>query len=156
MTSVSCTLPRRQIPATLVTRPVTVLSNDASAGNVKVPWHLTPLIGAQNIRECQRAEALLYAEIRLLDFGIVAQHGDRAFANDSARFHDVAAVGDGESREDVLLDEEHGDALLADLDQHGEELIDHHRSESEAHLVDGEELGRGHQRARDGAHLLLA
>ena len=70
---------------------------------------------------------------------------------------DVAAVGDLEREVDVLLDEEHAaPALLCELADDGQELLDDQRREPEAELVEEQQLRPARERARDREHLLLA
>src|SRR5947209_1174373 len=76
--------------------------------------------------------------------------------DDAPGLHDIAAVGDTEGGEDVLLDEKHGHAFPAYVGQHAQKLVDDDGGETEAHLVDHEKPRRRHQRAAERAHLLLA
>ena len=64
------------------------------------------------------------AEIELGDHRIVGEAGGRAFMRDAAFDQDDGAVGDGERRLHVLLDQHDGDALRVDLLQPGEDLRD--------------------------------
>jgi hypothetical protein len=72
------------------------------------------------------------------------------------RFHDVAPVRDAEGINDVLLDNQDGQAPLADFLHFGEYLLDDLRSQAERRLVEHEQSGLVHQPAGDRHHLLLA
>src|SRR6267143_2695013 len=85
----------------------------------------------------------LHPEVGLTDFRVVLLLGDGALPDDAAGLHHVTAVRHAEGSEDVLLNQEDRDALLADLAEHAEELIHHHWSQAQAHLVDREEFRGG-------------
>ena len=80
----------------------------------------------------------------------------RAGHGDAAGLEDVAAVGDLQRAEGVLLDEEHGDVERLHALHHVEDLGDEDRGEAHRRLVEQEARGAAHQRAGDGEHLLLA
>jgi len=65
-------------------------------------------------------------------------------------------VGEGHSALRALLDEEHDDAALADLQQDVEDDVHDRRGEPERRLVEEQDVGRGEERARDRELLLLA
>ena len=56
----------------------------------------------------------------------------------------------------VLLDEEHGHSVGVDRPYRLEDAPHEHRCQAERRLVEHEQSGPRHQRAADGAHLLLA
>ena len=62
----------------------------------------------------------LQAEVGGADLVVAEEVGGGAVHGDAAVFDDVAAVGDGEAVDDVLLDDEDGDAALADVLDTGE------------------------------------
>ena len=71
--------------------------------------------------------------------------------------HDVAAVGELERVEGVLLDQEDGQLLVGvELPDGGENLPRDQRREPERRLVEQQQPRPAHQRARDRQHLLLA
>ena len=73
-----------------------------------------------------------------------------------ARLEHVATVGDVERHQGVLLDEQDRRALLVDLDDDLEDLLDEDRREPHRRLVEQEQVRLRHQRPPDRAHLLLA
>ena len=75
---------------------------------------------------------------------------------DAADFEQIGAVDDLEHLLDVLLDDEHGEALCADAAHELEDLLDDERREARRGLVHQQHLRLRHQRAADRAHLLLA
>src|SRR5262249_46182307 len=96
-------------------------------------------------------------EIELLDVGVLPQRVRTALQHDATRLHDVAVLGDGQGQRRVLLDEQHGEALLLvhalyDL----EDLLDQHGGQPQRRLVQQHHAGGRHQRAADDEHLLLA
>ena len=62
------------------------------------------------------------SEVRLADVVVGEEVGALPLEDDPAVLEDVGAVGDGEGLEDVLLDEENGDARLVDLADDAEDL----------------------------------
>src|SRR5262249_58982447 len=76
---------------------------------------------------------------------------------DAAVDHDIAAVGELERVEGVLLDQEHGELLLLveRLDRL-EDLPRDERGQAQRGLVEEKQAGAAHERARDREHLLLA
>ena len=71
-------------------------------------------------------------------------------------FEKVGPVGDLQHLGDVLLDDEYRVALRPDAPDELEHLLHDHRREPHRGLVEEHELRRAHQRAANGAHLLLA
>ena len=65
-------------------------------------------------------------------------------------------VGQVESREHVLLDEQDGEAGPIDLAQHFGDPLDDTRRQAERELVDHEQTRPRHQAAADRAHLLFS
>ena len=105
-----------------------------------------------------RLHGALVAEVaRLEQLGVLAQLGRVARGDDLAVSEDVAAVGDPERGEDVLLDEQHGHApLVGDLTDRREQLLDDDRRQPEAHLVEHHHLRVGDEGPGECQHLLLA
>jgi hypothetical protein len=68
----------------------------------------------------------------------------------------VQLVGDRLGKLHVLLDQQDGDALVAQQADHAGELAHHQRGKALARLVEQQYLGIGYQRASDRQHLLLA
>ena len=73
-----------------------------------------------------------------------------------AGFEQVGAVDQFEHLLHVLLDDQHGEALRPDAADQVEDLLHGERRETGRRLVHQQELGVGHQRPADRAHLLLA
>ena len=96
------------------------------------------------------------AEVGGLDRRVLGELGAGALADDLARLEDVGAVGPLERLGGVLLDEQHGGALLVDLRDDVEDLLDELGRQPHRRLVQQQQLRVGHQRAADGQHLLLA
>src|SRR5204863_10202369 len=88
---------------------------------------------------------------------VVELVGGAAFEGDLAVDDDVAAVGDADGLVEVLLGHQHGQliALLQFLDLL-DRALDEDRRQADRRLVDQQDLGRRHQGARKGQHLLLA
>ena len=82
--------------------------------------------------------------------------GAGALGGDPPGAQHIATVGDLERAQGVLLDDEDGAALLAQLDEQVEDRVDHHRGEAERRLVEQDEAGVAHQRPGDGELLGLA
>ncbi len=73
---------------------------------------------------------------------------------DAPGAHHVGAVGEAEDA-GVLLDQEEGRALLAQADQHLEQLQHEVGRQAEGQFVDHDHPRAGHQRPADREHLLL-
>src|SRR5438067_10355985 len=88
---------------------------------------------------------------------VVELVGGAAFEGDLAVDDDVAAVGNADGLDEVLLRHQHRQlvTVLQFLDLL-DRALDENRGETDRRLVDQEDLGRRHQRARQGQHLLLA
>src|SRR4029077_14319723 len=87
----------------------------------------------------------------------VEQFGAGAGKRDQAVDHDIAAVGELERMEGVLLDQKHGEAVLGvELSDGVEDLPHDQRRQAERRLVEHEKFWPAHQRTRDRQHLLLA
>ncbi len=69
--------------------------------------------------------------------------------------HHVGPVGERDRALRALLDEQHGDAAVADLQEHVEDDVDDRGSEPERRLVQEQDVGRGDERTRDRKLLLL-
>src|SRR5919202_3079390 len=96
------------------------------------------------------------AEIRLANLLVLAQRLRVVVERNPPGFHDVAAVRDVERHERVLLDEKDRGALLVDLLDDLEDLLDEDRREAHRRLVEEKELGARHERPAHRDHLLLA
>jgi hypothetical protein len=70
--------------------------------------------------------------------------------------HDVDALGDSEGDGELLLDEQHGDALAADVANDLGDHLDDLRRQALRRLVDQDHARVAEQRAANGQHLLLA
>ena len=79
-----------------------------------------------------------------------------AAADDAAVFQQVAAIGDFQAAFGVLLDQQDAGAGLAHAAQRGEEFAADQRREAQRGFVEQQDVGRRHQGAADGDHLLLA
>src|ERR1017187_9103629 len=75
---------------------------------------------------------------------------------DAARLEDAGVVGESEGVRHILLDEEDGDACLANGGKRGEHFADEARGKAESRLVEEEEARACHEAAADRAHLLLS
>ena len=76
--------------------------------------------------------------------------------HDPALGEQVVPVGDGGGELHVLLDEEHGDALVLDLADDVADLLDDHRGQALGRLVEQQQPRARAQHAGDREHLLLA
>ena len=74
----------------------------------------------------------------------------------SAVLQNVAAVRDLENMLDVLLDQQDGDAVVAQPRDQLEQALHVERGKAFGRLVEQEDARAGHQGTADGAHLLLA
>ncbi len=102
------------------------------------------------------AAAALFAQVRGAHLRVAQQLLARAGHGDDARLHDVAAVGDRQRAAGVLLDQQHRHALGVDVAHDLEDLVHHDGREAHGGLVEQQQLGLAHERARHGEHLLLA
>ena len=75
---------------------------------------------------------------------------------DAADLEQIGAVDDVEHLLDVLLDDQHGQSFRANALHQFENLLHHQRREPGRRLVHQQQFRLGHQRAADGAHLLLS
>jgi hypothetical protein len=101
--------------------------------------------------------SFLHAEVELLDVVLLAQVGAGVFHHDAAVFQHIAVVGGVERHVGVLLHQQDGGAALA-VDAHHdlEDFLGQLGRQAQAGLVEQDQVGIGHQRARDRQHLLLA
>jgi len=91
------------------------------------------------------------------DFGAREKFRAGAAQRDETVDHDVAAMREFQRVIGVLLDDQHGEAVLAIECADGvKDLPCDERREAERGLVQHQETGAAHQRAADGQHLLLA
>ena len=95
-------------------------------------------------------------EVPLADRLALGQLVGGALERDLADLQHDGALGDGERHRRVLLDQHDRDALAVDLADHLGELLDDPRRQAERRLVEQQHARRGHQRAADREHLLLA
>src|SRR5581483_8633131 len=120
---------------------------------------MRPLRG-RRVPQCAIAAALLAArltEVGLLDLAAAAQLCGAALQHDPAVFQDIAVVGDGQSRADVLLDQEYRDAeLFSDVGEPPRQVLDQYRGKSERQLVDQQQLRLADDGAAKRQHLPLA
>src|SRR5437588_3654498 len=88
---------------------------------------------------------------------VVELVGGAAFEGDLAVDDDVAAIGNADGLDEVLLRHQHGQlvTVLQFLDLL-DRALDENRGEADRRLVDQQDLGRRHQRPRQSQHLLLA
>src|SRR3989441_11336194 len=106
-------------------------------------------------REWLKAGGSLLAEVGLADPRVAREIRRRAFGDDAPLLEDVRPGGDRERLDDVLLDQQHRDAVGVDAGDDLEHLIDDLWREPERWLVEQQESRHGHQRPTDGDHLLL-
>ena len=97
-----------------------------------------------------------HAEVGALHVLARRDLGRRALQRHAPLLHDVDELRQLEGQARVLLDEQDGDAAPVDLEQPPVHLLHDDRCQALRHLVGEDEPGRGHQRAADGEHLLLA
>ena len=95
-------------------------------------------------------------DVRAEEVLVGGQLGAGTLVGDPPGAEDVAAVGDLERPQGVLLDDEDRAAPLAQLDEQVEDGVDHHRGEAERRLVEEHEARLAHQRPGDGELLGLA
>src|SRR5712664_1485125 len=100
---------------------------------------------------------ILHPEIGPAHQVAVEQGLARALGHDAAGLEHVAALGGGQGGGHVLLDEQHGQTLLAmEHLQHVQDRVHDARHDAEARLVEHQEARPRHERARDRQHLALA
>ena len=96
-------------------------------------------------------------EIGGAHLGPLQQLAAGAGQRDLAVDHDIAAVRELQRMEGVLLDQEHGEAVLrVEVADGAENLLRDQRREAERGLVEQQQARAAHQRAADRQHLLLA
>ena len=100
--------------------------------------------------------ALSQAQIGAAQLVAGQQLGGRAGKSQRAVLQHVGAVGDLERLADVLLDEQHRQAVVAQAPDQREHLLDEDRRQAERRFVEDEQARLGHQAAADRQHLLLA
>src|SRR5581483_2143285 len=79
---------------------------------------------------CGSGASSVLAEVRLADVLVLAERLGIVREGDRAGLEDVAAVGDLERHQRVLLDEQDRGALLVDLDHDLEDLLDEDRRQT--------------------------
>ena len=102
-----------------------------------------------------RADAL-DAEVALLQLGVGDQFGGGRLGLDPARHHHQLAVGHAHRGAQVLLDDEHRDALRHELVHDFDQRVDDGRGQALRRLVHDHQRAVQQQRPTDGEHLLLA
>ncbi len=98
----------------------------------------------------------VHADVRAEEVLVGGELGAGALDGDLPGAQHVAAVGDLERPQGVLLDDEDRAAPLAELDEQVEDGVDQHRREAERRLVEQHEARLAHQRPGDGELLGLA
>src|SRR5262249_36260954 len=96
-------------------------------------------------------------EIGGADFGARQKLGARARHGDAAVHHDIGPMCQLERMEGILLDQEHGQALVGiEFADDLEDLLHDQRGKAERWLIEQEQAGPRHEGAGDRQHLLLA
>src|SRR5580700_2364532 len=96
-------------------------------------------------------------EIGRADLGARQQLGAAALHRDRAIDHYVAAMGEFQRMKGVLLDQENSQPFgLVQFRDHFEDLLDDEGRKSKRRLVQEQQAGPAHERARNRQHLLLA
>src|SRR5262245_14929645 len=98
----------------------------------------------------------LASQVGALDVLVVEQRARGTVQGDAARLHDVGAGGHAKRHVGVLLDHEHGGAVLLNLADDAERRLHHRGRQPQRGLVKQDEARPGHEGAPDGQHLLLA
>jgi diketogulonate reductase-like aldo/keto reductase len=97
-----------------------------------------------------------HAEVPLHGLLVRAQFLGRGLVHDLPVREDVHAVGEVERDANVLFDEQHGDAGVADVLDDLHDAVDDERCKPLGRFVEHEEVGAGDERASDREHLLFA
>src|SRR5579862_2286861 len=84
------------------------------------------------------------------------QPGSRDHIDDAAMLDEVMAVRERRDEAEVLLDQDHGEALLLERPHDASERPDDHRREPLGDLVEEQQTRAGAEDAGHGEHLLLA
>src|ERR1700730_7431802 len=87
---------------------------------------------------------------------VVHQDCTLTLQNDAGVFQDIAVFGKLKRLVRILLDQHDGDAMLIEISQNSENLLDEQRGETKRRLVQEKQPRARHQAASDGEHLLLA
>src|SRR5438045_8221974 len=96
-------------------------------------------------------------EIGCTDVLTAQKLATRSRDRDPAVDHDMSAMGQPQSMEGILLDQEHGQALSGvELADRCKNLPDDQRRQTERRLVEKQKPRSRHEGASDGEHLLLA
>src|SRR5579883_3409554 len=90
------------------------------------------------------------------DVGLSLEFLGAAIEGDTAFDQDDAAIGYGGDGGEILVDDDRGNAGLADRANDRPDLFRDERRQALRRLVEDEEVGISHERAADGEHLLLA
>src|SRR5882672_2855862 len=100
--------------------------------------------------------ALLMPEVRSANVVVPQELPTVSCQRDRSGLQHVTVVGDGQGLVGVLLDEQHGGAVVVNLANDAKDLLHEHRGQAERGLVQKHQPGLRHQRAPDRQHLLLA
>src|SRR5579864_22687 len=84
------------------------------------------------------------------------QSGSRDNIDDAAVLDQVVAIRERRDEAEVLLDQDHGEALLLERPHDASERLDDHRREALGDLVEQQQARAGAEDAGHGEHLLLA
>ena len=85
------------------------------------------------------------------------QFGSGPAHDDAAILNDIAAMRQGQRLRHVLLDKHYGEAIaLVERADRPQQILDHHRRETERRLIEHDKQRLAHQAAGDRQHLLLA
>src|ERR1700675_1052306 len=95
-------------------------------------------------------------QVLVADGLVLAELARGALVADLPFLEHVDAVGEVEADAHVLLGEENGEALALEATDLLLEVLHYERREAFGRLVEQQQLGVAHERARDGEHLLLA
>src|SRR5512147_227061 len=126
---------------------------------VGCPWVCSVVLGCPWWRALVPGRACWgsVAEVGAADGVVLLEVGGRARHDDAAGLEEVGVVGQVEGHRRVLLHEQDAHPLLlVDRAHDAEDLPDHQRGQAERGLVQQQQAGAGHERARDRQHLLLA
>ena len=93
------------------------------------------------------------AQIALDHLGIIDQLGARALKSHLAGFQDVAIVGYLQRRAGILFDQEDGHAGALEIGDDPEYLAHHQRRQTQAGLIEQQQLRLGHQGPTERQHL---
>src|SRR5436190_10267569 len=128
------------------------LASSTTIRSVNVPPTSMPAMRRVGLRETAMSEAEVGAQQHL----VAHQRLHRADELHLALLENDGAIGDEAGEVQVLLGEQDRHAFLLQGQDHVDHLLDDQRRDAFARLVEEDEVGVAHQRARDRQHLLLA